>query len=486
MSASRYSHPFRSEVHFDITSPDETYHSAKSAMSLTPDEMINGIEFESQIERLIFEDTPASSSNPMVPYLKAGETIPRHLRPERIKSRLVCSFEDAKRIAAAMTIIEADHRLMQDFIIEAKAQRRWGLRPNIGQADRRDPKRPCLLETNIEDIERLAGKLDLVTGQKEDIYLPVGYDFASQASRRGRWSDEEETACIWPCHEPGEPDIIPELRMLETELPTDPDDSVSSEEYGYHLVGDDPDERDWLTDQPLTYRTLVEYVSACKSAQHLAEIGKLMFSNTWEDHVKIMKAERFTSRMIHTVEQIFRGKIEITKLSPIPRERDRFEDTDGFCAMDLALMNYLVFTDKIDRVILDHSDPQGYETRLTWQFERATQWLKEDQTAQIIAHINTVTPPLFNSGQRDYFWAMYRIRKAQLAPPVVLNAHAEYLTAKVAKAATLGKLKWLGKQMFDYQAGLIGTPRIPKCMWKLVWNVYRDRKAEFEPKAATV
>ena len=444
------------------------YYSAQTALKLHPDQTVNGIAFESQIERLIFEDTPASSSDPMVPYLKAGETIPRHLRPERIKSRLVCSFEDAKRIAAAMTIIEANPKVLSRFIERAR---------ELGAEK---------LDASIGYIETLAHELDLVTGQKEDIYLPVGYDFASQASRRGRWSDDDDPDSVWPRHEPGEPDLIPELRVLETELPTDPDDSVSSEEYGYHLVGDDPDEQDWLEAQPITYRTLVQYVSASNSAQHLAEIGKLMFANTWEDHVKIMKAEGFNVHMIHTVEQIFRGKMEITKLAPIPEERDRFEELDGFRTKDIVRMHHLLLAGKIEHSILDHSNPQGYETRLTWQFERATQWLKEEQAAQIIVYVNTVTPPLFTSGQRDYFWAMYRIRKAQLAPPVVLNAHAEYLTAKVAKATTLGKLKWLCKQMYDYQAGLIGTPRIPRCMWKVVWTVYRDRKAEFEPKAATV
>jgi hypothetical protein len=468
MSASRYSHPFRSEVHFDITSPDETYHSAASALNLTPDEMVNGVEFESQIERLIFEDTPASSGSPMVPYLKAADAIPRHLRPERIKSRLACSFADAKRIAAAMTLIEADTKMVSRFIERAR---------ELGAEK---------LEANIRYIETLAHELDLVTGQKEDIYIPVGYDFASQASRRGRWTDEEVTHAVWPRHQPGEPDIIPELRVLETELPTDPDDSVSSEEYGYHLVGDDPDERDWLTDQPLTYRTLVEYVTACKSAQHLAEIGKLMFANTWEDHVKSMKTERFTSRMIHTVEQIFRGKLSIAKLQAIPEERDRFDDTDGFSKHDLCLMEDLILRNEFCPIINDHTNPQGYEMRLTWQFERATRWFNPDQTARIIAYSITATPPLFNSGQRDYFWAMYRIRKAQLAPPLTLNYQAVQVVDRIKNAPTFGKLKWLGKQMFDYQAGLIGTPRIPKCMWKLVWNVYRDRKAEFEPKAATV
>jgi hypothetical protein len=451
-----------------LTKGDDMLYSAKGALGLQPDETVNGIAFESQLQRMIYEDTPYGQNIPMAAHVVADDGVARHMRPERIARRLSCTMHDARRIADAMTVIEADTKVMSRFLTRTR---------ELG-ADK--------LEASIVYIEKLAWELGRIEGQKEAIEIPVGYDFASQASRSGRWQSQADSLCQWPREQGGEEDPIPEARRTDQGLDEDDESGAASTEgYAYHRVGDDPDERDWLASQPITYRTLIHFVRSCTSAQHLAEIGKVMFDNNWEAYVETMKSEGFTPLMINAVGQIWKGNLTTTIKRPVGRDKNRFSELDGFTTADIRHMINLVNHGDIPRAINDTTRPVSIQESQSPKFRYICNRLSKSQVSQLLAYRDQHTPPLFTTGQRDYFWTQYRIQKAQLNPALNLNAHAQALMGKIAGAKTIGKLRWLGKNLFDYQDGTIGTPRIPHSQWKPIWKAYRERKEELTPKAAT-
>lgn len=106
----------------------------------------------------------------------------------------------------------------------------------------------------------------------------------------------------------------------------------------------------------------------------------------------------------------------------------------------------------------------------------ATGRFRETNNAKVLEFTLTHMVPMTRS-QAGYAWAVYKIRKGQIAPKltwdqVSKSSQAARLFDKVIATGTVKELKALGGNMMKFAAGKIGKCKIASSHWDLVWSAY--------------
>lgn len=96
------------------------YVTSFEAMSISPDDQLTGsgerVQFSTQLERIIFEDTPAGADRPMAPHLAVYDRTRRWFRLEWLTSKLGCSYREAAEIKRGFEVLQPTESVVEWFI----------------------------------------------------------------------------------------------------------------------------------------------------------------------------------------------------------------------------------------------------------------------------------------------------------------------------------------------------------------------------------
>lgn len=216
--------------------------------------------FARQLDREVFEHIPANSDTVLVPHY-VFDTCPRHLKLEFIAKQARCSFAEAKNLADALHILDADEKLAKEVCrwarvrgVEATLRYLHKFLVAIAEAETPDPdpqndEEPLVGDQRIKAVEEMTDN-----------------ELRKELKNRGVFGYE---------------------RMLRHELErevTKLDQAEQDAEYqepdtiAYHRLGDDGSP-DWLSQQPHWFQKLIADVRACPDLDRLKRYGKAVFAS---------------------------------------------------------------------------------------------------------------------------------------------------------------------------------------------------------------
>lgn len=491
------SHGFGDKKELDPTTATE-------AMRLQPDEMIGGIPFITQAERDLFESSPWGQSIPMAPHLNMQDGTPRRFRPEIIRKRLSCSWENAFKVAAALRNLEADHAVSEHYI-EA-----------IRTASTGKEKLAIL-----EQLEMLAQEVDLVTFQEDmEEQIPVlcwMSEFSRKANKGaesllrhaenlfdrlnfGLDSDQEAdiddyltvNRCMVEDEEELEASFADGEFLMETEGREGdeyitPDRQMDVFSYGQF---DDKrnDEPDWLESQPEHYRELIQRVQYGSmdvfkaTAIHREYDRKAYFE-------EIAKTTR-KPRIFKALSMILKGaaldvpQYDSQQFPENAPEIARLMDDDfpGTIARHYEC-------NPADDDAVEHWTPEDQITGFTFNpailavFDfLKTQRDKDD--FKIFLHLNaSVEKPMTNDRQRSFFWTCRKIRKAaieQQQDAMIERSErkqSKQILQRIAEQDSLQGIKTVARNILNFAKS--DKCKVPEAHWPVIWRHYHEAKKSF-------
>jgi hypothetical protein len=188
--------------------------------------------FPRQLDRDIYEQIPAGSNETMVSHDRF-DTCPRHLRPEFIAVKARCTRNEAIQLADALAVLDADERLASEVC-------RW-VRHRGPEATLSYLHKFVVAVAEVESVtpDDLA---DIPTGKLREYAKALG-----EPPRFGR-------------HQ-----VVAAVQREEERL----NDHTEPETIGYHKLGDDCPDNDWISQQPPWFQMLIAKVKACASVDDL-------------------------------------------------------------------------------------------------------------------------------------------------------------------------------------------------------------------------
>lgn len=471
----------------------EDFYTATNAIGIMPDETIKGIHFTSQAERELFELTPWGQSIPMAPHLNAQDGTPRRFRPEIIKKRLSCSWENAFKVAAALRNLEADHAVSEHYI-EA-----------IRTASTEKEKLAILAQ-----LETLAQEVQLVTFDEDEEltrswceygknagpeetyarkewynrvgFLPSCEDYKIPRTERiGSFSayDEEEAKAGYV-----EDDV--QIESWEEVLIT-PDRPM--ETFSYGQFDDRRNERpDWLESQPEHYRQLIDRVKHGSldvfkaTAIHREYDRKAYFD-------QIAKTTR-KPRIFKALSMILKGaaldvpQYDSQKFPENAPEIARLMDDDfqGTIARHYEC-------NPADDDAVEHWTPEDQITGFSFNpailavFDfLKTQRDKDD--FQLFLQVNSsVEKPMTNDRQRSFFWTCRKIRKKAIEQQQDAmidrseRKQSKQILQRIAEQESLQGIKSIARNIMNFAKS--DKCKVPEAHWTVIWRHYHEAKKSF-------
>ncbi|MHC1728559.1 MAG: hypothetical protein AB9866_21585 [Syntrophobacteraceae bacterium] len=439
------------------------HYTAEDVMAMHPDELLKRFRYTTQIEKELFEYTPFGQSMILIPHMNTQDGTARHRRIEEIQRRLQCTWKTADRINAAMKKLDADDALVEkfinrclfikepreneDFFPEAKTKHQFlqALENLASEMDAFQLERP----PEYED-QTLFGD----TRSYYEAFLDTG--LPEQKDNReldGSFSE-------WPLNRQADPKY--EYLPLVDETGRVEDDHASlatCELIGYHPVDSSDKDfeiptffngnravldiveefegqpgKDWIQSQSLPFRSLISTVRKCKDYGVLSQIARKVKETTWETFTAEASGENLSSREIKAVTAIVKGYIKPCRADGEPNGAIRFR--------------YRINQESLDRVI---------------EFAATT------------------IPPMTRK-QSSVFWT-YRniVRAAMHMAPVKLTEikpQGQTLLKRIFESPSIGKLKFLGANMIQFQANKIRGNKLTPPEWSSIWGAYREKKEE--------
>lgn len=447
-------------------------YTAEQVMQMHPDEMQIPHTFITQTERDLYENTPYGQSRILVAHLNTHDQTPRHRRPEEIQRRLKCKWKDAFRIHEAFEVIEADAKIVNQFIDKQIAQKLEKLEKGICyiEALAKELKAievPELKEVGRETVWNMQGEYNrvascgaeaLIAHAKEVAETLQGDWYSMMHGDPDPWLIEHyckmgatEEIVDWEEQEKMEAD---HASLGRTELigyhPLEGEESVEIPFFfnGPCGVYEDTDilkpveKKDWLDNQPLPFRIFVKYVRKVKSYAELDEIAKHVREkrNAWEAFIAEARAEKLSTREIKALTAIIKGWVHPYNRIGQPNGAIRFRY---------------------------HLSMEGLE--------------------KVLSFMHTHIPPM-TKAQTSVFYTFRNIeRKKHCMAPVKLHEvqpQGQKLLRRIFESKSMQQLRWLAAQMVKFQKHKIPGSRLIEPEWRKVWQAYHERMADFQPAQA--
>ena len=207
--------------------------------------------FYRQLDRQVWEDIPREMREVVAAH-DVGDTCPRHLRPEFIAAKARCSRQEAIQLADALAVLDANERVAGEIF---RWVRHRGAEATLGYLHK------FLVAVAEVETEKQDDFADIPTAKLREYARALG-----EPPRFGRHH------------------VIAAVQRAEERL----NDHTEPETIGYHKLGDDGTEDDWVSRQPPWFQMLLAKVKACASVDDLKEIGKAVFaSNVTGDRASV-------------------------------------------------------------------------------------------------------------------------------------------------------------------------------------------------------
>jgi hypothetical protein len=198
--------------------------------------------FHKQLDRDIWEQIPHGVSDVLAPH-QITDTCPRHLRPKHIAKRARCTLPEAVKLADALSILDAGPRLSSEIC-------RWAYMKGV--------------ESTLQYLHPF-----LVAVAEVDTEPPDHYEDVSNKKLREYLRGHGLPPAFGRHH------LVAAVQRLDESLAPE----RSEETIGYHKLGPEPIEHDWVDSQPSWFQALIEKVRGCPSIKDLREIGKAVFAS---------------------------------------------------------------------------------------------------------------------------------------------------------------------------------------------------------------
>ncbi len=378
--------------------------------------------FFNQGDRETWEHSLSGHSKVLAPHPAHGDNTPRHLRIEGIMKRLKCEPERAARFRDFLVAIEATAE-MSDTII------RWSLLTGTGKLTEREEGEYAKLRgcyQQLLDLPKLPPEKDIALHYRD---LPSGTEPEAQKWRR---MPLDGSFCIInPAERPDYPDPVLEENPEFPEKVGAVPDAIE-----YHPIAEfDPPAKDWLSQQPKWYRTIIAAVKVADWTS-LASLGKAFFGYTRETWANQIPAH-FT-RKDYSVKPHKPGQ------------------TTLLWAMWYGL------------------DVEGKDL---------SKYGSEEEVAEALAWFNTTLPPFKDEAQAQFFWSRYNIRKNQLDPQQPAGIEQLHtLIERVQATRTIGELRALRAKMEAFKLHHLRNCRMGLRAWKNLWAIYSRHLAHLQGK----
>ena len=207
--------------------------------------------FYRQLDRQVWEGIPREMREVVAAH-DVGDTCPRHLRPEFIAAKARCSRQEAIQLADALAVLDANERVAGEIF---RWVRHRGAEATLGYLHK------FLVAVAEVETEKQDDFADIPTAKLREYARALG-----EPPRFGRHH------------------VIAAVQRAEERL----NDHTEPETIGYHKLGDDGTEDDWVSRQPPWFQMLLAKVKACASVDDLKEIGKAVFaSNVTGDRASV-------------------------------------------------------------------------------------------------------------------------------------------------------------------------------------------------------
>jgi hypothetical protein len=430
-----------SKIRYQHTDP-VVYYTAAKALTESPDTLTKGVNFINLAERMVYESTPYGSSRPAAPHLNWEDPTPRHHRIELIQRRLKSSWPQAERALRCFSALEFDATTANEYIAA------W----------RFDGSEK--LEGNIVSLEEIAAAMaDLAwepmpeTLPAEAIWPTIGEYTLRGVVYTEEWVAEDEptgeavsisfmgTERLQIGNEYDAPDLDWAVDLNPEEVAGDEDEdgscSVLLDTYSYHPVADPAEdaEDDWLTHQPVSYRTLLQTVRDCKTFSDLKGIMQAVRATTWESYRATAREAGISERGISALTSLITGRVKPRNTTGIP------------------------------------------ESWMRWKFR-----LNDQQLTTVINYWMTTIPPM-TKPQASLFWSYYRIGKKQLGGEMIRH---DQISPRSVAARTIDKiiaiddareLSKVGRKLMAWSRDEIKAAPMPKSHWALIWATYKRHRA---------
>jgi len=198
--------------------------------------------FGKQLDRDIWEHIPTGADEVLAPH-EVTECCPRHLQPSHLAKRARCTHREAIQLADALSVLDAGPQLSREVC-------RWALTRGV--------------EATLRYLHKF-----LVAVAETEAETPDHYEDVSSKKLRC-YLRGHGVAPVFGRHH-----LVAAVQRLDESLVPD----RSEETLGYHKLGSEPLEHDWVESQPPWFQALISKVGQCASIQDLRELGKATFAS---------------------------------------------------------------------------------------------------------------------------------------------------------------------------------------------------------------
>jgi hypothetical protein len=477
-------------------------YTATTAMQIIPDEAVMGITFTNQSERELFELTPWGQSIPMAPHLNAQDGTPRRFRPEIIKKRLSCSWENAFKVAAALRSLEASHEVSEHYINKIRTASTGKEKLAI-----------------LEELEMLAQEVQLVTFQEDrEEQIPI-LCWMSEYSRKankgaesllnhaqnlfdrlhfGLDSDQEAdiddyltvNRCMVEDEEEAKAGYVEDDVQIESweETLITPDRQMDT--FGYGQFDDSRNERpDWLESQPEHYRQLIDRMKHGSldvfkaTAIHREYDRKAYFD-------QIAKTTR-KPRIFKALSMILKGTpLDVPQYDSAEFPQDapevaRLMDDDfmGTIARDYGELNPADGKPVDNWTMEDPVIGFSFNPAILAIFDFLKTQKDKDDLHTFLEVNASVEKPMTNDRQRSFFWTCRKIRKAEIEAEQdrmverSKRKQSKQILQRIAEQDSLQGIKSLARNIMNFAKS--DACKVPEAHWPVIWRHYHEVKKSF-------